>query len=244
MSERDLSIPPLNNALLDYSKFNSDILVKKKLLIIPMRAPLENPEANNLLNEEELWTWTEIKSEISEFIRKKYRVNNCKDIAVIDLTGTKVDSEKYYKGSTLYEKHGIVYNKLAVNGSSGREPLKVPVESLFNLFNQTANRMLELGLRNEAEGNVRCSGNHSTECDVCDADPVEDSYEDLQVLLIHCTHGLDRTGLFICNFLVTQCDIESETAIETFEEARGHQMRYNFYKNHIRSLDTTYKISE
>jgi len=239
MSDRDLSIPPLNNAWLDYSKFKSGISVKNKnnLVIIPIRAPLENPEATNLLSKEELWTWTEIKSEISDFIREKYFVYNCKDIAVIDLTGTDVDAEKYYKGSTLYEKHGVVYNKVLVRGTLGS---KVPDDSLFDLFNQTANKMLELGERNAAARKVRCSGNHSfyTDCDVCDADP------DLQVLLVHCTHGLNRTGLFICNFLITQCGIEPETAIKMFETARGYPMKYDFYKNHIRSLVPNSKISE
>jgi len=172
--------------------------------------------------------WTEIKSEIKNHVQGKYGAN-CENMAVIDLTGSDVDAEKYYKGSTLYEKHGVVYNKVLVRGTLGS---KVPDESLFDLFNQTANRMLELGVRYEAERKVRCSGNHSfyTDCDVCDADPV------LQVLLVHCTHGLNRTGLFICNFLVTQCGIDPETAIEMFEKARGYQMKYDFYKNHIRSL--------
>lgn len=201
-----------------------------------MRAPLENPVANNLLDKEELWTWTEIKSEISAFIRKKYFVS-CKNLAVIDLTGSDVDAEKYYKGSTLYDKHGVVYNKVLVRGTLGS---KVPDESLFDLFNQIANVMLKSAESDAAERRVKCSGNHSfyTDCEVCDDEP------NIQILLVHCLHGLNRTGLFICNFLITQCGMDPETAINFFEEARGYPMKYDFYKNHIRSLVSKSKISD
>ena len=124
------------------------------------------------------------------------------------LSNSFIDAEKYYKGSNLLEKHGIYYDKILVRGTLGS---KIPDEYLFSLFNQSAERTLEL-----------CKN-------------IDDSKE-IPVLLVHCTHGLNRTGLFICNYLVKKCGMDPEEAIKLFEEARGYSMKYDFFKNYIRSL--------
>ena len=110
MSSRDLSVPPLDNQWLDYSKFTSDIPPSKTKLpftIIPIRAPLENPNANKLLKPDELWTFNEIIPQISSYLTKKYNKKS-KILSVIDLTGSDIDSEKYYKGSHSFHDGYIV----------------------------------------------------------------------------------------------------------------------------------------
>lgn len=205
-----LSIPPLNNEWLDYSKFGSAISFNSKLKILPIRAPLENPKALEFLQEDELWTWKEVKTEINSYFQSKFN-KNAKILTVIDLTGSDIDAEKYYKGSNLLERHNIYYDKILVRGTLGS---KIPDEYLFSLFNQSADRT----------------------CKLCEN---IDELKEIPVLLVHCTHGLNRTGLFICNYLVKKCGMNPEEAIKVFEEARGYSMKYDFFKNYIRSLSNT-----
>ena len=42
-------------------------------------------------------------------------------------------------------------------------------------------------------------------------------------VLIHCRHGVNRTGFVICYFLHHRLGIPVEEAIEMFETARGHK---------------------
>lgn len=41
---------------------------------------------------------------------------------------------------------------------------------------------------------------------------------------VHCTHGLNRTGYFICKYMTDKLRINPQTALDSFEEARGHRM--------------------
>ena len=42
-------------------------------------------------------------------------------------------------------------------------------------------------------------------------------------VLIHCRHGVNRTGFVICYFLHHRLNIPINDAIEMFETARGHK---------------------
>ncbi|XP_044761536.1 RNA/RNP complex-1-interacting phosphatase [Coccinella septempunctata] len=46
---------------------------------------------------------------------------------------------------------------------------------------------------------------------------------------VHCTHGLNRTGYFICMYMVTRMGCNPIEAIDRFQRARGYEMyRQNF----------------
>ncbi|KAF5295286.1 hypothetical protein FQA39_LY13151 [Lamprigera yunnana] len=47
---------------------------------------------------------------------------------------------------------------------------------------------------------------------------------------VHCTHGLNRTGYFICNYMVTYNGFTPNDAFEAFETARGYKIERTFYK--------------
>ncbi|XP_058982231.1 RNA/RNP complex-1-interacting phosphatase isoform X2 [Musca domestica] len=46
---------------------------------------------------------------------------------------------------------------------------------------------------------------------------------------VHCTHGVNRTGFLICNYMVSEMSIAPNDAIEKFAKARGHKIeRHNY----------------
>lgn len=53
---------------------------------------------------------------------------------------------------------------------------------------------------------------------------------------VHCTHGVNRTGYFICNFMISELGICPAEAIQKFEESRGHKIRR---LNYIDALNKT-----
>lgn len=46
---------------------------------------------------------------------------------------------------------------------------------------------------------------------------------------VHCTHGLNRTGLMICKYMIERLRIPHIETIERFERARGHQIERSNY---------------
>ena len=46
---------------------------------------------------------------------------------------------------------------------------------------------------------------------------------------VHCTHGLNRTGLMICKYMIERLRIPHVETIERFERARGHKIERNNY---------------
>ncbi|KAE9549590.1 hypothetical protein FO519_007186 [Halicephalobus sp. NKZ332] len=59
--------------------------------------------------------------------------------------------------------------------------------------------------------------------------------KDESLIAVHCTHGINRTGYLICRFLVDECGWDSETAIQKFNEARGHDMERQHYVDSIKN---------
>jgi atypical dual specificity phosphatase len=41
---------------------------------------------------------------------------------------------------------------------------------------------------------------------------------------VHCTHGVNRTGWFVCRYLMERMGMSAREAIVVFNEARGHEM--------------------
>ena len=54
---------------------------------------------------------------------------------------------------------------------------------------------------------------------------------------VHCTHGINRTGYMICRYLIEELGFEPRTAIETFQEARGHHFERQIYIQNLLSLN-------
>lgn len=52
---------------------------------------------------------------------------------------------------------------------------------------------------------------------------------------VHCTHGLNRTGYFICHYMVDRLDMSPDDAIAKFEAARGHSMHRLNYLHEIKN---------
>jgi len=52
---------------------------------------------------------------------------------------------------------------------------------------------------------------------------------------VHCSHGLNRTGYFICRYMMDELGIEAEEAIRLFETARGTAIRKKSLTQHLLS---------
>lgn len=52
---------------------------------------------------------------------------------------------------------------------------------------------------------------------------------------VHCTHGLNRTGYLVCRFLVEKRGWQPEEAIRAFDEARGHKQERENYLADLRA---------
>ncbi|XP_077512344.1 RNA/RNP complex-1-interacting phosphatase-like [Amblyomma americanum] len=46
---------------------------------------------------------------------------------------------------------------------------------------------------------------------------------DGKLIGVHCTHGVNRTGYLVCRYMIGSLGIAPATAIEQFQNARGHQ---------------------
>ena len=53
------------------------------------------------------------------------------------------------------------------------------------------------------------------------------------LILVHCTHGLNRTGYFVCKYLIDRQSVPPPTAIQMFNHARGHSMEREHYINDL-----------
>ncbi|XP_044592470.1 wiskott-Aldrich syndrome protein family member 2-like isoform X1 [Cotesia glomerata] len=53
--------------------------------------------------------------------------------------------------------------------------------------------------------------------------------KDDELIGVHCTHGLNRTGYLVCRFLIQQQGWDITEAITAFEDARGHSIERENY---------------
>ncbi|XP_066246147.1 RNA/RNP complex-1-interacting phosphatase isoform X2 [Euwallacea similis] len=52
---------------------------------------------------------------------------------------------------------------------------------------------------------------------------------------VHCTHGVNRTGFFVCRWMIDRLKINPEEAIARFNQARGHNIERETFLFHIRN---------
>lgn len=56
---------------------------------------------------------------------------------------------------------------------------------------------------------------------------------------IHCTHGINRSGYLICRYLIQQLGWEVENSVKAFEEGRGYPIER---ENYVQSLNTVPRV--
>ncbi|XP_076245262.1 uncharacterized protein LOC143185858 [Calliopsis andreniformis] len=59
---------------------------------------------------------------------------------------------------------------------------------------------------------------------------------------VHCTHGVNRSGYLICRYLVQQLGWEVEECIKAFTEARGYPIEREIYINALKKTPRDQKI--
>ncbi|TMW52220.1 hypothetical protein DOY81_002687 [Sarcophaga bullata] len=60
---------------------------------------------------------------------------------------------------------------------------------------------------------------------------------------VHCTHGVNRTGFLICNYMISEMTIDPNEAINRFAQARGHKIERTNYIHALQAPLTTTDIT-
>ncbi|KAM7344196.1 uncharacterized protein ACRADG_011018 [Cochliomyia hominivorax] len=69
-------------------------------------------------------------------------------------------------------------------------------------------------------------------------DFVERNPDNDKLIGVHCTHGVNRTGYLICNYMISQMTIEPNEALNRFANSRGHRIERNYYIDALQQLKT------
>ncbi|XP_061732204.1 RNA/RNP complex-1-interacting phosphatase [Nerophis ophidion] len=64
---------------------------------------------------------------------------------------------------------------------------------------------------------------------------LRDNADNDQLIGVHCTHGLNRTGYMICRYLIDVARMEPAAAIKLFNSSRGHEMERQNYIDDLHS---------
>lgn len=59
---------------------------------------------------------------------------------------------------------------------------------------------------------------------------------------VHCSNGVDRTGFFICNYLICKLGYSSHQALNVFESARGHPIERGLYIQALHKADSDRRL--
>lgn len=57
------------------------------------------------------------------------------------------------------------------------------------------------------------------------------------IVVVHCTHGLNRTGYFIIQYLIKHEGYDAVSALSLFEKKRGHVMKHKHIRRYLLGLD-------
>ncbi|XP_051163619.1 RNA/RNP complex-1-interacting phosphatase-like [Leptopilina boulardi] len=63
-----------------------------------------------------------------------------------------------------------------------------------------------------------------------------------ELIGVHCTHGVNRTGYFICRYLVQQLGWKLTHALQAFQEARGYPIERQNYVSELKKAPCGRKI--
>ncbi|KAH7962305.1 RNA/RNP complex-1-interacting phosphatase isoform X1 [Rhipicephalus sanguineus] len=64
------------------------------------------------------------------------------------------------------------------------------------------------------------------------ANPANDG----KLIGVHCTHGVNRTGYLVCKYMIQKLSIAPATAIEQFQNARGHKFDRDEYVSDLQRV--------
>lgn len=64
------------------------------------------------------------------------------------------------------------------------------------------------------------------------SNPVNDG----KIVALHCTHGINRTGYFLCRYLIENLSYTPDAALAAFALKRGHPMERENYKQALHNL--------
>lgn len=63
-----------------------------------------------------------------------------------------------------------------------------------------------------------------------------------ELIGVHCTHGVNRTGYLICRYLVQQLGWETQDSLKAFGEARGYPVERDIYLAALKEVQRGEKI--
>lgn len=141
-------------------------------------------------------------------------------LGVIDLTVTHINNGKYYYGSRISKKYGLKYDKIQVQGH-GNLPHRWQLDRFNNILDQYNNYV-----KGQTFKRTFPEYNHP------DATP--------PTVLVHCTHGVNRTGYFIANYLMEEHKFSADKAINLVQKMRGHDIKYGDYREDLKDKEIEY----
>ena len=120
-----------------------------------------------------------------------------------------------------------------------RERLKLQIEFVIDFTNTRRyyfNQDFEDGVRYIK---IPCIGQCVPPPDVYNQfhmamDTCSEVLSDDGVIAVHCTHGLNRSGFLVCNYLMNKFGYTMEQAVCTFDTARGHRIERVEYLDKLR----------
>ena len=139
---------------------------------------------------------------------------------VIDLTGTAITNGKYYYGERISKEYGLKYDKIQVQGH-GNLPERWQLDRFNSIMEQYTNYV-----------NGKVFKRTFPAYDHPDATP--------PTVLVHCTHGVNRTGYFIGNYLIEEHAFPMQKALSLFEKMRGHSVKYGAYREDLKAKELIY----
>ncbi|EFN81753.1 Probable tyrosine-protein phosphatase F54C8.4 [Harpegnathos saltator] len=63
-----------------------------------------------------------------------------------------------------------------------------------------------------------------------------------ELIGVHCTHGVNRTGYLICRYLIQQLGWEAQDSLKAFGEARGYPVERDIYLTALKEVQRGEKI--
>ena len=129
----------------------------------------------------------------------------------------------------MYLRVGLVVNLCATD--------KYYDTSDFESRGAAVKKIMVPGLKVPSEKNVKMF------CDVIEE--FENANRDNnKIVLVHCTHGLNRTGFMVCSYLIRVKGINPEYAVESFARARGHQIRRQNYVQALLAMKPSDRLEQ
>jgi len=188
-------------------------------LIVPIKVPIEDEGYHTALRNSgllnQIWTWQNVFRELNKMLQTKAK--SFQVHTVIDTASEESDCPRLYKGSTLSDRFGVNYVKLRTQGG-GRKPRP---EMSYRFIKILAR------IKKQIE---RCE------------DPAQKQVK--PVVVVHCKHGINRTGYYICDFLIRMYKYPPERALRTFRVARGHDINHKKLKDDLKGYKTDIKFSK